>query len=61
MKPDQLRALDRERGFVVEATRSGFESLLQGRFELDLAQASIAISGISELRADKGFAWSEAI
>ena len=61
VKPDQLGALDRERGFVVEAPRSGVESLLQRRFELDLAQASIAIAGISELGADKGLAWSEAI
>ena len=61
MESDQFGALDRKRGLMVETARAGAERLLQRRFELDLAQAAMTVSGIPELRADQRFAWSEAI
>jgi hypothetical protein len=60
VESDQLRALDRKRRFMVEAGRSSDEMLLGRGLELDLAQAPVAISGISELRANERFAWGEA-
>ena len=46
---------------MVEATLPSGESLLQRCFELDLAEASIAISGISQIRGDERFAGREAV
>ena len=45
VESDELRAFDRKRDLMVEAARSGVECLLQGRLELDLTQAAIAVSG----------------
>ena len=61
VKSDQLRAFDRKRGLMVEAVGSGVERVLERRLELDLTQAAVAVSGISEPRADKRFARDEAI
>jgi hypothetical protein len=47
------RTLDGKRGLMVRARRTGGEGLAQRRVELDLTQASVAVSGVSQKRGDQ--------